>query len=374
MVNISTLGQSLDQIARLKVQQTQLDELTRQISSGKKTTRFAGLENDVLTSQRARANTESLEVYLDNIKNTNRRIDLMNSGIDTIRDQAGIILNSLTIAQQQGDYPDLESIQATAQNVLSFIEDTMNIQDGDRYLLAGADSSVRPYENNGLFESFLGEFLPDETDLTNPPLTASGLIGQWGDGTITTDQFIQTYRNTPENVMGYSNSLSTDSAGRVFVRVDENTELDYTFLADSDPIKDIVIALNVLVAMPPPEYAPGALNDPLATTLPGDVPPSPPEEKQENFFAVITDLMQMLAGAEEELEQETYRLGLVQSQMQQVREDSETDLITLAGIIGDVEDIDLNEAAAQISQLQVTLEASYRVTALVSELSIVNFL
>ncbi len=298
----------------------------------------------------------------------------MTSSIASIGDQATIIQDSLTIAIQEGDYPDLETIQETARNVLSLIESNINLQDGERYLFAGADSSVRPYENTGLFDSFLGEFIPDETDLTNPPLTTSGLIGQWGDGTITTTEFITNYRAVNETVMGYSSSLSADSAGRVFARVDEDTELDYTFLGDADPIKDIVIALNVLIAMPPPEYAPGALNDPTATTFGDDTPPFPPEEKQDNFFAVMNDLANMLATATDDLEQESYGLTLVQAQIQQVEEDYTLDKNSLLNIIGEVEDVSLEEAAAQIQQVQVQLEASYRVTALVAEMSIINFI
>lgn len=374
MANISTLGQALDQIARIKTQQSQLDQLTAQLATGKKTNRFAGLGNDVLTSQRARADLSSLDVYLTNIKNADRRINLMTSSLENIGDQASIIEDSLATAIQQGDYPDLETIQQTARNILAMIESNINIQDGERYLFAGSDSSSKPYENTGLFESFLGEYVPDETDLTNPPLTASGLIGQWGDGTITTDEFIQSYHNVNETVMGYSNSLSTDSAGHVFSRVDENTELDYTYLADSDPIKDIVTALNVLISLPPPEYAPGALNDPTATTFGADTPPFPPEEKQDNFFAVINDIANTLNSASNQLEQETYGLTLVQSQMQQIQEDYDVDKNTLLNIIGEVEDVDLTEAATQIQQLQIQLEASYSVTALVSQLSIVNYL
>ena len=52
MAGISTLGQFLDQIARLKTQQTQLGDLSVQISSGKKTQKLSGLESDILRTSR----------------------------------------------------------------------------------------------------------------------------------------------------------------------------------------------------------------------------------------------------------------------------------------------------------------------------------
>lgn len=374
MANISTLGQALDQISRLKTQTSYLDLLTTQITTGKKSQTFAGLGIDALQSKRARADISSLETYINNIKNANRRINLMQNSIEDLKNQTQNISTSLTIAVQEGDYPDLETIKELAKNTYDFILDVMNTQDGDRYLFSGADSSTKPINDTGLFQGFLGDFIPDSSDLTNPPLTASGVVGQWGDGSITTDQFIASYQGVSETIMGYSNSLTTDTAGKVYARVDDTAEFDYTVLADTDGMKDILIALNVLKSIPPVEYAPGALNDPTATTIAGDTPPNPPAEKQENFFQVINDLAAMMNNAVNNLSQEGFKLAQTQAQITLVKQSHEYEINTLKNVVGDVEDIDLTEAAAKIQTLQVQLEASFRVTALVSELSLARFL
>ena len=46
----------------------------------------------------------------------------------------------------------------------------------------------------------------------------------------------------------------------------------------------------------------------------------------------------------------------------------------LLGTINNIENVDMNEAAVSVTSLQTQLEASYRVTALLSQLSLVNFL
>jgi flagellar hook-associated protein 3 FlgL len=374
MANISTLGQALDQIARLKTQQGTLDLLSTQLTTQKKTQVFSGLQNDVIRSQRARADTRALEGYVDNIKNADRRIKQMLNSLQSMKSQAENIATSLTVAIQEGDWPDLETIQDLTNNTLNFIMDLVNEKDGNRYLFAGADSSTKPLNDTGLFESFLGDFVPDETDLTNPPLVASGVIGQWGDGTITTDEFIAAYHSVNETVMGYSSSLVSDTAGKVFVRVDDNAEFEYTVLADVDPIKDILRALNVLKSLPPVEYAPGALNDPTATTLPADLPPFPPEEKQENFFQVINDLANMINTAIDQLDQQGFKLAQVQAQISKIKDSHTSEMNMLANIIGEVEDVDITETAAKINQLQTQLEASYSVTALLSQLTLANYI
>ena len=55
MTGVSTLGQALSQLERIKVQQEGFDSLSRQLSSGKKTNKFSGLGKDVLVSKRYRA-------------------------------------------------------------------------------------------------------------------------------------------------------------------------------------------------------------------------------------------------------------------------------------------------------------------------------
>lgn len=374
MTGISNLGQALDQISRLKTQQVTLDTLANQIATGKKTQQFSGLGGDVLRSQRARADIKALDQYSTNITNATRRIELMTSSLQTITGQAGNISAALNTLVISGDIPEFETTQQLARDVYDFVVDLLNTKDGERFLFAGSDSETRPIEDRGLFDSYLGDFVPDIDDITNPPLTASGFIGDWGDGTITTEEFIAAYSDVNENILGYSESLVNDTTGQVRVRVDENSDFDYTMLANNDGLKDLVIALGVLKNLPPPEFAPGALNDPIATSVAEDVPPFPSTEKQENFKAVFTDIMGKIANAMDKIEMEEYRLSLVQAQTNVIQEQYTFQRNAFQNTVADAEDIDLNETAAKIQQAQVSLEASYSVTALISDLTLVNFL
>jgi flagellar hook-associated protein 3 FlgL len=374
MTGISTLGASVDQIARLKVQQNSLDLLSTQISTGKKTQQFSGLGTDILRSQRARADINALEQYTTNIQNAHRRIQLMNGSLEQVRTQTNLIAQGLTVGVQEGDAPDFETTQRLAEDVYDFVIDLINTKDGDRYLFAGADSSIKPIEDEGLFDSILGNFIPDETDITNPPLQASGYIGDWGDGTITTEEFIAAYQATNENILGYSDSLISGTTGDVRVRVDENSDFDYTVLGNSEGLKEIVLALGVLKNLPPPEYAPGALNDPLVTTAAEDTAPFPSREKQDNFYQVFNDLKQTLIQAVDKIEAEEYRLGLIEAQTAVIEEQHEYQINAFKTTISEVEDVDLTESVAKIQQAQVSLQASFSVTSILADLSLVNFL
>ncbi len=373
-LGVSTLGQYLDQISRLKDQQTLLGNLSVQVSSGKKTQTLSGLGADIIATTRARAGVNSLGVYSDNITHATRRIKLMLTSIAEIKAQTENIADGIMSSVREGDYPDFESIRQLTVNVYSFIQDNMNQMDGDRYLFGGADTAEPPISNTGLYASALGEFLPDESDLTNPPLVASGMIGDWGDGTITTDQFIAAYHATSDTVLGFSNALTSGTAGKTTVRVNDASEFDYTTLANNSSMKEIVRLLGVLQALPPVEHAPGALNDPTATTLPEDVPPSPPAEKQENFFRVIEDISTSLNQALDDLNKDVFKLSQVDAQINILKSSHLEQINAYKTIIGDIEDVDITEASAKILQVQTQLQASFQVTAIVAQLTLSNFL
>ena len=139
-------------------------------------------------------------------------------------------------------------------------------------------------------------------------------------------------------------------------------------------MKDIVMILGVLKSLPPVEHAPGALNDPTATTLAADVAPFPPAEKQANFYKVINDLAGKLNKAIDNLDNELFKLSQTEAQISIIKDGHGQQVAAYEDIIGDVENMDITEASAKITQLQVQLQASFQVTALVSQLTLSNFL
>ena len=372
--SISTLGQYLDQISRLKSQQTTLGDLSIQISTGKKTQTLSGLGNDIIRATRARAGVDSLEPYSSNITNAQRRINLMLTSTGEIKAQVEKVTTGLMQAVQEGDYPDLETIKQMTANVYDFILDNINAMDGERYLFGGGDTAEKPISANGLFESALGEFLPDSSNLTNPPLISQGMIGDWGDGTITTDQFIDSYKGITDTVLGYSNALTSNTAGSSTVRGSDESEVDYTELGNQPAMKEIVRLLGVLKALPPVEYAPGALNDPTATTIAGDTAPHPPAEKQANFFRVLNDITAGLNAALDGMDQVEFRLSQVEAQIDTVKKSHTSQINAYKDLIGETEDVDITEASTKLLQMQTQLQASFQVTALTAQLTLANFI
>ena len=153
MTFISTLGQSQDQIIRLKNLQLQLGTLQTQVATGKKTQSFKGLGTDVMISKRARADFQKLDIYVQNIDRASIRIKQMLAGIEGIQQQVNTAIDSVVNQTQDGDV-ELDFIRTLAENSFDFIVDTLNLKDGDAYIYSGSDSSTQPIIDSGSLDSF----------------------------------------------------------------------------------------------------------------------------------------------------------------------------------------------------------------------------
>ena len=231
MTFVSTLGQALDQVERLKTMQSQLGNLQVQLTTGKKTDLFKGLGTDVITSKKSRANFNALDNYLNNITVASRRISMTENLIGEVKTQAEGLLGSLELQTQQGEY-EIEVLGDYAENLEGFIFNLLNEKDGDRYLLGGANTLTKPITNTGGLDTYTTKQITD-----------------WVNGTITTDQIMQSYKDTTQltdTVIGYSPELSSGLSKNVTVRVDDNAEIDYTVKANAEPFRNMLIAIGMM--------------------------------------------------------------------------------------------------------------------------------
>lgn len=355
MTAVSTLGQALDQIERIKQMQSTFGDLQLQVASGKKTQLFKGLESDVLRSKRARADIKSTETYINNIDIADRRIKLMNNAIAELKAQAKNIQNALTIQTQEGEI-ELESINDLADKAFEFIVDLVNAKDGDRYLFSGSDAGQKPVINQTILDTYLDKQFTD-----------------WVAATIDSETLIQSYRDESSLVdaaVGYSSNMS--AAGKIFVRVDDASEMDYTVLGNSPGFRDLLVSIGAVkkitevvdeVTLDP--------EDPITTiTAPG----ATRDEQNDNYFRVFNDLAAMINGALDQLDSESFKIGQAAAQISEIRKNHVEDKNNLQSIVSSVEDADMSDTALKLNFLSTQLEASYRITASVSRLTLVNFL
>mgnify|MGYP001553932882 CR=1 FL=1 len=357
MTTISTLGQSLDQISNIRVLQDRLNNLQRQVTTGRKADSFSDLGSSALTTQRARSKIYSLENYSRNIDIADIRIELANSSMNEIVNQAKNVSEMIGGSVQQGEV-DLEAIENLTKNAFEFIGDLLNAQDGDRYLFGGSETRTQPYNDNGNLESYV-----------------SAQVNEWINVNIDTDEFIQQYRdeeNLPDTLVGFNAALSSGNVNDVSVRVDNNAELTYGVQANEDPFRDILVALKTIETMASTldEVDLDENADPGTVTAPGLTG----AEQQANFYQVLNDLTVMINDAAEGVQSRLSDVAFVQVQMKSIQEDHTRQINIQNTLISDIEEVDLDEVAIKFNSLLSQLEASYSVTASVRGLSLVNFL
>lgn len=331
---VSFLGSSSAQIARLKEMNASLADLTRQIASKKKYDTLAGFGADAATVQRNRVEKGRVDSYLDNLSAVTTRINQMNAAMTGARDSVTQVIDGLVVAVHDST-ADIASIANLAKNALSFLQDMTNLQHDGRYMFAGSDTSSPPFQDaNALNANF-------QTEIAN-----------WLNGTNTTTQLITNVDAFTGTDLGMNPSLG--ASGSVAVRIDDNTELDYTVRADTDGFQQLIRALGFMANM----QAPG----------PGDIP------TVSEANDVMTEILQIAREGLKQLDAASARVGINFNLIKSVRDVHEQDSAMLQGLIGDAEDADTTEVVAQLQALQTQLQASYEVTSIASQLSLINFL
>lgn len=355
MTSISTMGQAIDQMERIKKVQTLFADYQAQITTGKKTPLFKGLGTDVITSERARADTQSIEIYKRNIDIADRRIKLMTNAIEEMKAQAINVQNAITSQTEKGEI-ELSTVNDIAVNVQTFLIDLVNSKDGDRFLFSGSDTQTKPVTTSTMMTTYM-----------------TTRISEWVGGTIDTDALINSYTDNTalvDSTVGYSATIT--GAGKVFVRADDTKDIDYTVLGNDPAIRDLIVTIGMVsnltgsldkIALDP--------SDPVGTvTAPG----ATKADQSDNFYQVFNQLAAEINSAIDNLDTIRYRLSGVQAQIDGIRQNHLEDQNNLASVISGVEDADTTEAALKIKMLSTQLDASFRITALLGDLTLTNYL
>lgn len=357
MTTISTYRQSMNQINQFKTMQASMADLQRQLSTGKKYTLFKELDGDVLLSQRAHSTMTTLETYRSNILTGQRRTELMNTALEALNTDAESLADTLILQVQEGEI-NMNEIFSLADGLYDSMVGLLNEKDGDRYLFSGAKTQEKPIDDTGTHYTYIQSHIND-----------------WINGTIDSDELISSYRDSSQltdTTIGYSTTLSTDSAKNVYIRVDDHTELDYTVLADDPAFRDVLVAVNMIRGLSDTLDKVSLDDDDPATTV--TAPGVDSDAQSSNFYAVFKDVSKMLASALDGVQDHQQNLARVQVRMNMADESHLAEINTLQSTVDNIEVADMNEVAVAISQIQFQMEAAYRVTASLSQISLVNYI
>lgn len=335
-VNISTLGQQISLINRVKEMQQSMSNSQLQISTGVKYQSYKEYGPDSLRIQRYRTDLTSIEGYIYNIDTTQVNIEQMNTSMQESMEQAENVLSAISVQLTKGSEFDLESIKGAASAALQIIEANLNTKVGDRYLFAGSDVSNKPYVSPNTATSDM-----------------QARISDWLDGTIDTDTLLSGIDGITDSQAGYSSTLQ--SAKKVFARVDDAFEVDYTVLANSDGFKDILTSLRTL----------SNLELPIENV---DQP------TRDNFYDVLNGMYRKMQDGVNGLRVDAGLISAASQTMDTAKQSHLNDRQNLQRVLENTEGADVTDAVIRLQTLQTQLDASYRATAILSQLSLARIL
>src|SRR5258708_2616256 len=151
MTSVSTIGQSTFLNSQLLNIESQLNDLTNQVSSGKKSATFSGINSVSQLSLQLNSSLTVTNGYLTNISNAQTLIAPIQNVLQQITDIANqlrtdsLVASSDALPVTQGN----ATLQAEATDALNQISSLLNTRVGNTYLFGGRNTTTPPMPNFG---------------------------------------------------------------------------------------------------------------------------------------------------------------------------------------------------------------------------------
>ena len=331
--SVSLLGQTTAQSERLADLRKQMDNLSREVTTGQVSDTYSGLGTQAGPLMNLNSQQPLLQSYLSNISSVSNTMTLMNNALSQITDVGNQLVTAIQ-TQLQNSPTNLQNVQQIARQGLQTVQDMINQNNNGQYLFAGSDNSSPPFVDNSTLNS----------NFTNQ-------INSWlATGDTTT--LLNNINGFSATNLGLSQGLA--ASGNLTTQIGDNQTVDYTIKADNAGFQNIIRALTLVANAPFPSGT-----DTATATDYQNVMNSALVTAQQGVTQVNTTSA-TLAGKF--------------AQVNAAKDNNTTDLQLVQNRIATLTGADTTTAIAEMQALQTQLTSSYQVTNLVSHLSLVNFL
>lgn len=326
--SISDLGQRQMNLNTLSLLRERVNTTQQQISTGKKSDLYSGLNNQAGNAISLRNSVVRLETYRQNIAEVRVRTKAMDEGLSNVAKLAREVSNNLIEQIPNANMP-IHILREEARLKLQAIQQTLNESIDGRRLFSGDAITTDPYAN----AATLATNVNAEISSANPANTVLTNISGF----------------TPAQ-LGYAGALAT--AGAVTVRVDDNRDIDYTVRADDPALRDIMRGLAIIAS---PNLDPAAMSE-------------------QRFIDIFNGARALIDNGTRGVDRLQGALGNVSNLMESASKNHGETEVNLEKFLSDIEDVDVAEAITKMQMLQTQMQASYQTIANLRQLSLLNFL
>lgn len=291
-----------------------------------------------------RNHINELELYRGRNTLANVQIDVIQSGLGSMRELANKFLEALTGARNA--HQGQEVAKTAAQSALRQLTELLNTSHDGQYLFAGINTAAVPITDyaSGAAKvavdgAFFAAFGIGQSDPSVTNISAASMK------TFVDTQFASFFDST-----NWASDWSTATDETQLARVDGNQRVQATASANIEAIRKLAQAITMVFDLGQP-----ALN--------------------QSAFEVIADkAMALTAGAVLGIGEEQSRLGISQNAISAANERISLRLTALTEGVQGFESVDKYEAATRVNVLMQQLETAYTLTGRISRLSLLNFI
>ncbi|MGJ3264809.1 MAG: hypothetical protein ACFE0R_16390 [Salinarimonas sp.] len=314
-------------------------DLERQMATGRKSDVYSGFGFERRTALDLRAKLSGFESFGDTMTSANLRLKtMMNSlqGLETIASNT----RSAALEPLSGivDGAGVPQEQALARNNLAFAVEILNTEINGRHLFAGRASDTRPVESYQRILTDLQTAIAGAADPTDPDQIIQA-VSDYFDTDVWRPAGSETTLPMP---------TTADARQSVIARIDEGQSVAIGARADEPSFRNLLVSLGTLAAA-------------------GPLPP-------ESFAALSSRVGALLATDRPQPRDIAMDLGRAQATIAATKERQDASASLLREALDDVELVSTEEAAVSLLNLQTRLQASFQTTAMLSRLSLVNYL
>jgi flagellar hook-associated protein 3 FlgL len=344
---VSSYAPSIAMDSQIQQMQSELTQITREISSGQATNPSGGAALYVLQYQAGQQ-----AAYQSAITEAGNRIDTMQTALSSIASAAqAVTADALNSNAQSGS--GLSILGTQAQDTLDQVIELLNTQYDGQSVFAGDNGSVTPMVASsapGGPLATMNAVLSAAVTAKGGPLSAAD-IGQLINGANGIASVFNGTNASPGQNYDGAFYAAAGNGSPIQVAVGASQTVAYNVTADQQPFRDLLQGISMLTLL----NAPAAELDDSAKS------------------AIATEAANLLANAQSELTSTQATLGIAQSQLHQAADVQQSAALNTQQQILTFTQANTYADSSELDALQTQLQASYDVTAEITKLTLANY-
>jgi len=348
-LNISTLASYLQLNGSIRSLQQSLLDGQKELSTGVKADLMAALGSQTTADVDLRNAYAETTEFKTTASVVGIRLDTMQTALGSIKDaldkaRTQALTATSPVARQQ--------LQQLAKTTIDQINSLLNAQIGGRYLFAGTQTETAPIQGQNDVnaatalspQQAVAQIVANLGPMTDATSALNVANGTDGVSSLFDDS------NSNANLRFTPTLYNGATTGTVTARLDRGYQVDYGLRADDPAIRDALQGLYMLASVPS-----------------GSVP-------DDAYAAWQSEALNHLDKGFEGVIGMASKVGYQQSAIADATTRHDSTLAQLNTQIVNLEQADPYETSARLSQLQTQLEATFQVTARMSQLTLTKFL